>query len=117
MVHKHKLARVALPLVLNILLLLLMIIFRYTWIWLIKNQSGVFSVFQTFLNEIKTQFSSIHALCSDNACKYLSQVFLQSNGIFHQTLVIIDFPPYNILVCPRYLLFLFLSLHVKLYPT
>jgi len=30
------------------------------------------------------------------------------------TLVIIDFPPYIILVCPHYLLFVFISLHVKL---
>jgi len=57
MVHKHKLATLVLPLVLNILLPLLMITFRCTWIWLIKNQSGVFSVFQTFLNEIKADLA------------------------------------------------------------
>ena len=41
-----------------------------------KNRSELFSIFQSFFNEIKNQFSvSIRILRSDNACEYLSQSF------------------------------------------
>jgi len=48
---------------------------RCTWIWLMKNQPKVFSIFQTFFKEIKTQIgisTSMYVFRSDNACEYLS---------------------------------------------
>jgi hypothetical protein len=54
-----------------------------------KNRSDVFSIFQTFCSEVKTQFGSqIKIFQSDNAREYLStsfQSFLTSQGILHQT--------------------------------
>lgn len=62
---------------------------RCTWIFLMKNRSDVFSTFQTFCSEIKTQFGTqIKILRSENAREYLStsfQSFLTSKGILHQT--------------------------------
>jgi len=62
---------------------------RCTWLFLMKNCSDLFSIFQTFLNEIKNQFGvSIRILRSDNAREYLSHsfnTFMKSHGIFHQT--------------------------------
>ena len=46
---------------------------RCTWLFLIKNYSELFSIFQSFSNEIKNQFGvSIRILRSDNAREYLS---------------------------------------------
>ncbi|KAK2410134.1 putative mitochondrial protein [Trifolium repens] len=62
---------------------------RCTWIFLMKNRSELFSIFQQFYQEIKTQFGvSIRSLRSDNAREYLShqfQNFMALNGILHQT--------------------------------
>jgi len=50
-----------------------------------KHRSKLFHIFQSFFNEIKTQFGvSIRVLCSE----YLSHSFKQfmaSHGILHQT--------------------------------
>jgi len=55
-----------------------------------KNRSELFSIFQSFFNEIKNQFRvSIRILRSDNAREYLSHsfnTFMKSHGILHQTL-------------------------------
>ena len=49
---------------------------RMTWVYFMKNLSELFSHFSTFYNEIKTQFNaSVQTLRSDNAKKYLSEVF------------------------------------------
>ena len=49
----------------------------------------LFSIFQSFYNEIKNQFGvSIRILHSDNAHEYLSHsftTFMKSHGILHQT--------------------------------
>jgi len=62
---------------------------RCTWLFLMKNRSGLFSIFQYFFNEIKNQFGvSIRILCSDNAREYLSHsfnTFMKSHDILHQT--------------------------------
>ncbi|KAK2377577.1 putative mitochondrial protein [Trifolium repens] len=62
---------------------------RCTWIFLMKNRSELFPIFQKFYQEIKTQFGvSIRTLRSDNAREYLShqfQNFMALNGILHQT--------------------------------
>jgi len=54
-----------------------------------KNRSELFSIFQTFFNEIKNQFGvSIRILHSDNDREYLSHsfnTFMKSHGILHQT--------------------------------
>ena len=54
-----------------------------------KNRSELFSIFEQFYKEIKTQFGvSIRTLRSDNAREYLSQqfqTFMSNNGILHQT--------------------------------
>jgi transposase InsO family protein len=62
---------------------------RCTWLFLMKNRSELFSIFEQFYQEIRTQFGlSIRTLRSDNAREYLSQqfqTFMSSNGILHQT--------------------------------
>ena len=54
-----------------------------------QNRSDLFSIFQKFYQEIKTQFGvPIRVLRSDNAREYLSQSFqhfMSSHGILHQT--------------------------------
>jgi len=54
-----------------------------------KHRSKLFHIFQSFFNEIKTQFGvSIRVLRSDNGREYLSHSFKQfmaSHGILHQT--------------------------------
>ena len=54
-----------------------------------KNRSELFSIFEQFYQEIRTQFAvSIRTLRSDNAREYLSQQFqnfMSRNGILHQT--------------------------------
>jgi len=54
-----------------------------------KEHSELFSIFQSFYNEIKTQFGVlICTLQSDNAKEYLSTTFcsfISSSGILHQT--------------------------------
>jgi hypothetical protein len=62
---------------------------RMTWLFLMKNRSKLFSIFQIFRNMIKTQFSQkIRILRSDNAKEYTSSSFasyLSDKGIIHQT--------------------------------
>lgn len=49
---------------------------RCTWLFLMKSGSELFSVFQTFTAEIKSQFGvPIRALRSDNAPEYFSSQF------------------------------------------
>ena len=54
-----------------------------------KNCSELFSIFQTFFNEIKNQFQvSIRILCNDNVLEYFSHSFnnfMKSHDILHQT--------------------------------
>ena len=56
---------------------------------LMKTRAELFSIFQKFHVEIRTQFNtSIHILRSDNAKEYLStsfSSFMSSHGIFHQS--------------------------------
>ena len=62
---------------------------RCTWLFLIKNRAKLFSIFQKFHAEVRTQFNtSIRILRSDNAKEYLSEPFssfMSSHGIFHQS--------------------------------
>ena len=59
------------------------------WLFLMKHRSELFHIFQSFFNEIKTQFGvSIRILRSDNGREYLSHSFKQfmaSHCILHQT--------------------------------
>ena len=54
-----------------------------------KTRVELFSIFQKFHSEIRTQFNtSIRILRSDNAKEYLSvsvSYFMSSHGIFHQS--------------------------------
>ena len=60
-----------------------------TWLFLMKNHSELFYIFQIFCNMIKTQFAQkIRILRSDNAKEYTSHSFgsyLFDKGIIHQT--------------------------------
>jgi transposase InsO family protein len=62
---------------------------RMTWLFLMKNRSELFAIFQIFRNMIKTQFAQkIRILRSDNAKEYMSHSFasyLSNKGIIHQT--------------------------------
>jgi len=61
---------------------------RRTWLFLIKSRSELFTIFQSFYNEIKNQFGvSIRTLRSDNARECLSHsfnTFMKSHDILHQ---------------------------------
>jgi len=53
-------------------------------LFLMKNRSELFSIFQSFYHEIRNQFGLfIRTLRSDNAREYFSQSFMASNGILH----------------------------------
>jgi transposase InsO family protein len=62
---------------------------QMTLLFLMKNHSKLFSIFQIFCNRIKTQFSQkIRILRSDNAKEYTSSSFasyLSDKVIIHQT--------------------------------
>lgn len=62
---------------------------RCTWIFLMKDRSELFSIFQNFCHEIETQFDKkIRVLRSDNAKEYFSDSFnsfMKSHGIIHQS--------------------------------
>ena len=62
---------------------------RCTWVFLMKSRSELFSIFQKFCAEIRTQFGVvIKTLRSDNAREYFSQQFnefMSSQGILHQS--------------------------------
>ena len=61
----------------------------YTWLFLMKSRTELFSVFKIFFVEIHNQFhTSIHILRSDNALEYLYAKFsdfLSSHRILHQS--------------------------------
>jgi len=49
---------------------------RCTWVFLLKNRSNIFSVFQSFSHEIQNQFgTTIKFLQTDNAHEYMSSQF------------------------------------------
>ena len=60
-----------------------------TWLFLMKSQAELFSVFQKLIAEICNQFNtSIRILRSGNALEYLFALlssFLSSHGILHQS--------------------------------
>ena len=62
---------------------------RCTLVFLMKEQSEIFSILTSFVNEIKTQFGkTIKILRSDNAKEYFSSAissFLSAQGILHQS--------------------------------
>jgi hypothetical protein len=62
---------------------------RFTWLYLIKHKSDVFSVFKDLHALIQNQFgTTIKILRSDNGTEYVNhefENFLISNGIEHQT--------------------------------
>ena len=62
---------------------------RCTWLFLMKTQVELFSIFQKFHYEIRTQFNTyIRILRSDNAKEYFStpfSSFMSSHGILHQS--------------------------------
>ncbi|XP_070019307.1 retrovirus-related Pol polyprotein from transposon TNT 1-94 isoform X2 [Nicotiana sylvestris] len=62
---------------------------RCTWLFLMKDRSELFSIFQSFCAEIKNQFGvSIRIFRSDNALEYVSsqfQQFMTFHGIINQT--------------------------------
>jgi transposase InsO family protein len=62
---------------------------RFTWLYLIKRKSDVFSVFKDLHALIQNQFgTTIKILRSDNGTEYVNhefENFLISNGIEHQT--------------------------------
>ena len=61
---------------------------RCTWLFLMKTRAKLFSIFQKFHVEIRTQFNtSIRILRSDNAKEYFFMSFpsfMSSHGILHQ---------------------------------
>ncbi|WVZ69158.1 hypothetical protein U9M48_017993 [Paspalum notatum var. saurae] len=62
---------------------------RYTWLYLLKRKSDVFSVFKDLCTLIQNQFgATIKTLRSDNGTEYINmefEQFLVSLGIEHQT--------------------------------
>ena len=60
-----------------------------TWLFLMKTQAGLFSIFQKFHTKVQTQFNtSICILRSNNVKEYLSgplSSFLSSHGILNQS--------------------------------
>ena len=60
---------------------------RCTWLFLMKTRAELFSIFQKFHAEIRTQFNAyIRILRSDNAKEYFSMSFssfMSSHGILH----------------------------------
>uniref|UniRef100_A0A2N9FGV4 Integrase catalytic domain-containing protein n=1 Tax=Fagus sylvatica TaxID=28930 RepID=A0A2N9FGV4_FAGSY len=62
---------------------------RLTWVYVLKDRSQLFSVFQSFYAEISNQFNTkLLAFRTDNAREYLDsafQQFLEFRGIIHQT--------------------------------
>ena len=61
---------------------------RCTWLFLMKTQTELFSIFQKFHAEICTQFNTSIRILSDNAKEYFSMSFssfMSSHGILHQS--------------------------------
>ncbi|CAL2271706.1 unnamed protein product [Prunus armeniaca] len=62
---------------------------RMTWLYLLKNKNEVFSRFQSFHKQMKTQFNDqIQILRSDNGGEFVNhdfQTYFQQHGIIHET--------------------------------
>ncbi|BBG97367.1 ABC-2 type transporter family protein [Prunus dulcis] len=62
---------------------------RMTWLYLLKNKNEVFSCFQSFHKQMKTQFNAqIQILRSDNGGEFVNhdfQTYFQQHGIIHET--------------------------------
>ena len=62
---------------------------RMTWLFMMKNKTDVFPIFQSFHKQIETQFSTkIQILRSDNGGEYINhdfQTYFQMHGIIHET--------------------------------
>ncbi|CAL2264786.1 unnamed protein product [Prunus armeniaca] len=62
---------------------------RMTWLYLLKNKNEVFSRFQSFHKQMKTQFNAqIQILRSDNGGEFVNhdfQTYFQQHGIIHET--------------------------------
>lgn len=62
---------------------------RVTWVYLMKEKSEIFSVFQSFHKMVNTQFGAVvEVLRSDNRGEYLDSGLAQyfsTRGIIHQT--------------------------------
>ncbi|CAL8164315.1 unnamed protein product [Prunus armeniaca] len=62
---------------------------RMTWLYLLKNKNEVFSRFQSFHKQMKTQFNAqIQILRSDNGGELVNhdfQTYFQQHGIIHET--------------------------------
>ncbi|CAL2227071.1 unnamed protein product [Prunus armeniaca] len=62
---------------------------RMTWLYLMKNKNKVFSGFQSFHKQMKTQFNAqIQILRSDNGGEFVNhdfQTYFQQHGITHET--------------------------------
>uniref|UniRef100_A0A2N9F6X6 Integrase catalytic domain-containing protein n=1 Tax=Fagus sylvatica TaxID=28930 RepID=A0A2N9F6X6_FAGSY len=62
---------------------------RLTWVYVLKDRSQLFAIFQSFYAEISNQFNAkLLAFRTDNAREYTEssfQEFLTSRGIIHQT--------------------------------
>jgi hypothetical protein len=61
---------------------------RFTWVYFLRSKAEVFSIFQTFVAYVETQFSTcVKILRSDSGGEYMShafQSFLQQKGILSQ---------------------------------
>lgn len=62
---------------------------RTTWVYLLKDKSDVFSVFQMFYKMVQIQFNAtIKIIRSDNRGEYMSsnlKAYFREHGIIHQT--------------------------------
>ncbi|GMI70512.1 hypothetical protein HRI_000720500 [Hibiscus trionum] len=62
---------------------------RVCWVYLLKEKSEVYRVFQNFHSMIRTQFNSnIHTLRTDNGREYFNSIlspYLSEQGIIHQS--------------------------------
>jgi transposase InsO family protein len=71
---------------------------RTTWVYLLKDKSDVFSVFQMFYKMVQTQFNAtIKIVRLDNGGEYMSsnlEDYFRERGIIHQT-TCVDTPQQN----------------------
>jgi transposase InsO family protein len=71
---------------------------RTTWVYLLKDKSDMFSVFQMFYKMVHTQFNTtIKIVRSDNGSEYMSsnlEPYFREQGIIHQT-ACVDTPQQN----------------------
>jgi transposase InsO family protein len=66
--------------------------FRTTWVYLLKDKSDVFFVFEMFYKMVQTQFNAtIKIFCFDNGGEYMSgnlNACFCEQGIIHQTMCV-----------------------------